>query len=456
MANESQDLTEGKISKQLMGFFFPIWFGTFFQQLYNTVDAVIVGNFVGKEALASVGGPTAAIINLLVGFFVGIASGCSVVISQYYGAREFESTKKSVNTAITFAIASGVILMVIGIPLSPFILKMMGTPDEIMTYSTDYMRIYFAGVIFNLIYNVGSGVLRAMGDSKRPLYFLIVCTVCNVILDVVFVVKLGMEVRGVAYATILSQFISAVLVLTSLKLGYKEFEFSLKKLSVDKEILGEMFKIGIPAGLQSVMYSFSNVVIQSDINSFGTDTVAAWTAYGKIDSIYWMTVSSFGLAITTIAGQNYGARKYDRVKESVSVCMKISGLATIVLSAILFVSGKWIYRIFTQDASVIEIGLFMLRITAPFYIAYLPVEIFSGAMRGVGTVKVPTLITLLGICVVRIIWSYTVVKPFHQLFLVCISYHITWIIATTAFFIYYKKGNWLKPHKSDEKVALNK
>ena len=451
MENQSNSLTEGKISKQLMGFFFPIWFGTFFQQLYNTADAVIVGNFVGKEALASVGGPTAAIINLLVGFFVGIASGCSVVISQYYGARDFENTKKSVNTAITFSIVSGFILMAIGIPLSPYLLRWMGTPEEIMAHSTQYMTIYFAGVIFNLIYNIGSGVLRAMGDSKRPLYFLIVCTICNVILDIVFVVGLKMGVSGVAYATIISQFISSVLVLASLKMSYREFDFSLRKLTVDKTILGEMFKIGIPAGLQSVMYSLSNVVIQADINSFGTDTVAAWTAYGKIDAIYWMTVGSFGLSVTTIVGQNYGAKKYDRVKESVSVCMKIAGAATIAMSIILIITGPWIYRIFTSDESVIDIGLFMLRITAPFYITYLPVEVFSGAMRGVGTVKIPTIITLFGICVVRVIWSYTVVKPFHQLFLVCISYHITWIIASTAFLIYYKKGNWLNiPKESAE------
>ena len=448
--NQSNSLTEGKISRQLMGFFFPIWFGTFFQQLYNTADAVIVGNFVGKEALASVGGPTAAIINLLVGFFVGIASGCSVVISQYYGAKDFENTKKSVNTAITFSIVSGFILMAIGIPLSPYLLRWMGTPNEIMTYSTQYMTIYFAGVVFNLIYNIGSGVLRAMGDSKRPLYFLIVCTICNVILDIIFVVVFKMGVRGVAYATIISQLISSILVLVSLKMSYREFDFSLRKLSVDKSILGEMFKIGVPAGLQSVMYSLSNVVIQADINSFGTDTVAAWTAYGKIDAIYWMTVGSFGLSVTTIAGQNYGARKYDRVKESVKVCMKIAGAATIAMSVILIIAGPWIYRIFTSDQEVIKIGLFMLRITAPFYIAYLPVEVFSGAMRGVGTVKIPTFITLFGICVVRVIWSYTVVKPFHQLFLVCISYHITWIIASAAFFIYYKKGNWLKPHELAE------
>ncbi len=443
MENQTNSLTEGKISKQLMGFFFPIWFGTFFQQLYNTADAVIVGNFVGKEALASVGGPTAAIINLLVGFFVGIASGCSVVISQYYGARDIENTKKSVNTAVTFSIVSGFILMAIGIPLAPNLLRWMGTPEEIMVYSTEYMTIYFSGIVFNLVYNIGSGVLRAMGDSKRPLYFLIVCTICNVILDIIFVVIFDMKVKGVAYATIISQFISAVLVILSLKLSYKEFDFSLKKLSVDKNILKEMFKIGIPAGLQSVMYSLSNVVIQSDINSFGTDTVAAWTAYGKIDAIYWMTVGSFGLSVTTISGQNYGAKKYDRVKESITVCMKIAGAVTVAMSIFLILAGQWIYRIFTSDQSVIDIGLFMLRITAPFYIFYIPVEVFSGGMRGAGTVKIPTFITLFGICVVRIIWSYTVVKPLHQLFLVCISYHITWIIASTAFFIYYKKGKWL-------------
>ncbi|MEG0899462.1 MAG: MATE family efflux transporter [Oscillospiraceae bacterium] len=442
-------MINGNIPKQLLAFFFPIWFGTFFQQMYNTVDAVVVGNYVGTEALASVGGPAAAIINLLVGFFVGISSGCSVVIAQYYGARDDENAKRSVNTAISFAIASGVILMVIGIPLSPYLLKWMGTPEEILVHSSAYLRIYFYGVIFNLIYNVGSSILRAMGDSKRPLYFLIAASVCNVVLDILFVVGFGMGVEGVAWATIISQFLSAILVLVSLKLSYPQFEFTLKKLSVDMKILLQMFKIGIPTGFQSIMYSLSNVIIQSDINSFGTNVIAAWTAYGKIDAVYWMTVNSFGIAITTFTGQNFGAKKYDRVKESIKVCMIMTTVVTIILSALTILAAPFVYRLFCADIDVIQIGIYIVKIQAPFYFAYVAVEIMSGAMRGVGDVFTPTMVTLFGICILRVLWSFIVVPQSHTLATVCFSYPFTWFVTSIMFIIYYKRGKWLKIPKEE-------
>lgn len=452
MNEPNNQIVNGNIPKQLIAFFIPIWFGTFFQQLYNTVDAVIVGNYVGTEALASVGGPSSAIINLLVGFFVGVSSGCSVVVAQYFGAKNLEKTKSAVNTAIFFAIASGAFLMLIGIPVSPHLLRMMGTPTEILGHSASYLRIYFYGVIFNLIYNVGSGILRAMGDSKRPLYFLIVASICNVILDIVFVLVFNMGVDGVAWATIISQALSAVLVLLSLKLSYPQFEFTIKRINPNMAILKEMLKIGVPGGFQSVMYALSNIIIQADINSFGTNVVAAWTAYGKIDALYWMTVNSFGISITTFTGQNYGAKKYDRVKESVKVCMTITTVATIILSILTILVAPYAYRLFCKDQAVIDIGVHMVMLQVPFFFAYVAVEIMSGAMRGVGNVFVPTVITLCGICILRVLWSFIVVPMNRTLETVCFSYPFTWFVTSTMFIIYYFKGHWLKIPKAEEEA----
>ena len=327
---EKNRILEGNLYKAIMAFFLPIWFGTFFQQLYNTVDAVIVGNFVGKAALAAVGGPTSTIINLLVGFFVGLSSGAGVVIAMYFGSRDIEKTDTAIHTAIAVAVTGGAILMVIGIPFSPIFLEWMGTPADVLPLATTYIRIYFIGSIFNLIYNIGSGIMRAMGDSKKPLYFLIVASVVNIILDIVFVVVLGMGVAGVAWATILAQASSAVLVIITLSglPDYIRFEF--RKLRIDKKMCGEIFKIGIPSGLQSVMFSASNIAIVSSINSFGTDAVAAWTACGKVDAIYWMTVSSFGIANTTFVGQTFGAKNFKRMKDSTRACSLLARVASFI------------------------------------------------------------------------------------------------------------------------------
>ncbi|MBQ7815768.1 MAG: MATE family efflux transporter, partial [Oscillospiraceae bacterium] len=302
---EQNRILEGGLYKNIMLFFLPIWFGTFFQQLYNTVDAVIVGNFVGKAALAAVGGPTGTIINLLVNFFVGISSGAGVVIAMYYGSRNVEKTYRSIHTAVAISIAGGLILMAIGIPFSPLFLEWMGTPADILEQATVYIRIYFCGAVFNLVYNIGSGILRAMGDSKKPLYFLIVASIVNIVLDVIFVVGFKMGVAGVGLATIIAQFSSAVLVIITLKKLPEDIMLDFKQVRLNKAMCGEIFKIGIPNGIQSIAFSISNIAIMSSINAFGTDTVAAWTAYGKIDAMFWMTVGSFGIATTTFVGQNF-------------------------------------------------------------------------------------------------------------------------------------------------------
>lgn len=430
-------ITEGVIWKQLLLFFFPILFGTFFQQLYNTADAVIVGRFVGKEALAAVGGSTAMIINLLVGFFVGLSSGATVIISQFYGAGNYKRVSQAVHTAMAFSIICGFVLMVVGIAGSEAALRAMGTPEEIMDQSLSYMQIYFIGIIPNLIYNMGAGILRAIGDSKRPLYYLIVSCFVNIILDLLFVLVLKMDVKGAALATIISQYISAILILMVLLRTNESYKLFWKKMRLNSFMVLRIVRIGLPAGLQSVMYSVSNIIIQSSVNALGTDTIAAWTAYGKIDSVYWMIISALGISITTFVGQNYGAGKIDRVKKGINVCLGISVIITVVLSSALYLGGGYIYMLFTTDAAVIAKGMDILYFMAPTFITYICIEIYSGGLRGTGDCWIPMIMTALGVCVLRVLWIILAVPYRPEITTIIFSYPLTWVTTSILFIIYY-------------------
>lgn len=445
----NNQITEGVIWKQLLLFFFPILFGTFFQQLYNTTDAVIVGNFVGKEALASVGGPAATIINLLVGFFTGLASGATVIIAQFYGAGKDEEVSHSVHTSIALAIAGGAILTVVGILISPTALRWMNTPDDIMQPSITYMTIYFIGTIPSLIYNIAAGILRAVGDSKRPLYFLIASCFINIVLDLFFVVVLRMGVAGVAIATIISQAISAAMTIIALVRTKDSYQLRFKEIRFTKHIFISIVRIGLPAGIQSSMYSISNLIIQTSINGFGTDTIAAWTAYSKIDGIFWMIMGAFGVAITTFAGQNFGAGKIKRVHRSVAVCLGMSAFTSVLLSFIVIQFGSVILQLFTNDPAVIEICMGMIQIVAPTYITYICIEILGGAVRGCGDAFIPMVITGVGVCLLRIVWIFVAVPLHHEISTVVLSYPITWAVTSIAFIIYYKKGKWSQRNALD-------
>lgn len=436
-AKHGNGITEGVIWQQLLIFFFPILFGTFFQQLYNTVDAIIVGRFVGKEALAAVGGSTGTLINLLVGFFVGLASGATVIISQFYGGGREKRVSEAVHTSIAFSLACGVGLMVIGLICSPMALRAMGTPEDVMDYSLVYIRIYFIGIIPNLIYNMGSGILRAIGDSKRPLYYLIVSCFVNIVLDLVLVVWLKMDVRGAALATILSQLVSAVLIVLRLMRNNDSYKLILKKIRLNGFMVKRIVQIGLPAGLQAVMYSASNIIIQSSVNSLGTDTVAAWTAYSKIDSVYWMIVSALGISITTFVGQNYGAQKMDRVKRGIYVCLGLSFLITVILSVSLYLGGGYVYLLFTTDAAVIEIGMQILHFLVPTFVTYVCIEILSGALRGTGDCWIPMIMTALGVCALRVVWILIAVPLRPDILTVVFSYPLTWSITSILFLIYF-------------------
>ena len=348
----SNPIIEGIIWKQLLIFFFPIVVGTLFQQLYNTVDAIIVGRFVGKQALASVGGSAAVLSNMVIGFFTGLSAGASVIISQFYGAKDSENVHKSLHTAYASSLIFGVLISVIGFILTPWLLTIMKTPGDIYQDSVLYLKIYFGGIIFTLIYNMGSSILRAIGDSRRPLYFLIVCCFLNIVLDIVFVVFLHMGIAGAAIATVISQAVSAFLVTYSLTAAYGIMK--LKEIKIHFQLFKSELKIGLPSGLQSCMYAITNIIIQASINSFGTDTAAAWAAYGKLDAIFWTVSGAFGIAVTTFAGQNYGAKRYDRVIKSTRVCLGMSLGVCSCLLAFLVAACRPLYHIFTTDENVIR------------------------------------------------------------------------------------------------------
>lgn len=434
---KTNQITEGVIWKQLLIFFFPILFGTFFQQLYNTADAMIVGHFVGKQALAAVGGTTGTIINLLIGFFVGLASGATVIIAQYYGGRQEQKVHWAVHTSVAFSILAGVFLMIVGILLSRPLLALMNTPDDVMDYAVLYIRIYFSGTIANLVYNMGAGILRAIGDSRRPLYFLIASCFLNIALDFLFVAVFGAGVAGAGIATILSQLLSAVLVLSALMRSRDMYRLELKKLHIDTRMLRRIIRIGFPAGMESVLYSLSNIIVQSGVNGLGTDSVAAWAAYGKVDGLFWMMISALGISATTFIGQNYGAKRMDRVHKGVRVCMGIAIIMTLIMDVVLLLGGDFLLRMFTSDAAVREIGHQLLRFMVPTFVAYVTIEIFSGALRGVGDCWIPMIIAGVGICGVRVLWIWFGLPKFPTIIGAAFCYPLTWVISTIAFIIYY-------------------
>ena len=431
------EITEGVIWKQLLLFFFPILLGTFFQQLYNTIDSVIVGQFVGKEALASVGGSSAQIVSLVVGFFTGLSSGAAVTIAQFTGAKKEETANAGLHNAYAIAAAGGIALTFIGILAAPLMLRLMNTPAQIMDGSLIYLKIYFAGILFVLVYNMGSAILRAAGDSKSPLYILSICCVINIVLDTVFVLLFHMGVAGAAIATLIAQAVSAVLVTLKLMRSGGLLRLSLRKIRFHGTLLKMQLKLGLPTGFESILFAITNIAIQAAINTFGTDTTAAWSAYGKLDAIFWMVSTAFGISITTFVGQNYGAGKMDRVRRSTRVCLCMDLVVSFVLVAVLIGARTILFRLFTTDDAVVQIGADMLLFITPWYIVYVFIEILGGSLRGRGNVIVPVVITLLGVCVLRIIWLAGVLKISPTIHAIIFSYPVTWVITALAFIGYY-------------------
>ena len=440
---DNRRITEGVIWKQILLFFFPILLGSFFQQMYNTVDTVIVGRFVGTGALAAVGasGPILSLIN---GFFLGVSTGATVIMSQYCGACDREGISRALHTGIALALTLGILIMVLGVGMAPRILRLIGTPESCLEDASRYCRILFGGAVFSMLYNMGSGILRAMGDSRRPMIFLIVCCAVNILADLLFVWVLNLGVTGAAVATVLAQAISALLVLVTLLRQKDEAKLELKKIRFHGPLLRTILQIGIPAGIQLMMFDFSNLIVQSSINSFGEAAVAAWVAYGKADGISWMISGAFGVAVTTFVGQNFGAQKYDRMRRSVWVCLGLALLLEGSFALLEFLFREPLLGLFSTDREVISIGARMMARIVLFNVVFLPIEIFGGAMRGTGYALVPTVIMILCVCVTRVLWVTLLVSRVHTIEMLCLAYPITWSLCAAVFAAVYFRGNWLR------------
>ena len=437
------DLTTGVVWKRLVVFFLPMAVGTCIQQLYNAVDGLIVGRFVGTLALAAVGGSSSQIINLLIGFFVAVTAGASVVIAQVYGAGKAEDVHLAAGNAIAIFALLGIVLAGLGMLLSPWMLRLLGTPEDTMQLSVLYLRIYFTGVPFVLVLNMESNMLRAVGDSVSPFIYMVSGCIANIILDVVFVIFCGWGVAGVAVATVMAQILNMGLLTRKLLLTDAPYRLSFRELKLHGVYLANMLRLGIPSGIQNTMYGLSNMIIQIGVNSLGTVVVASWAMTSKVDGIFWAVSNALGAAITSFVGQNLGAGRQDRVKGCVRQGLILHFTLTVFLSALIMLLAKPILHILTKDSAVVATTMEMMRYFVPFYFTWTLIEVLSGILRGAGDAVRPVIITGLGICLFRILWIVTVFRWLHTLPVLCLCYLASWTVTGIAMLIYYKNGRWL-------------
>lgn len=434
------DMTQGSTTRHLINFALPLLAGNLFQQLYNMVDTWVVGNFVSNEAFSAVGTVT-PIINTLIGFFLGMSSGAGVVISQYYGAHRPEKVHEAVHTAMLLTIVMGVVFTGVGIAMTPLMLELMKTPAEVAPDQTVYLTIYFAGIMGLLLYNMGSGILRAVGDSRRPFYFLLVSAGVNTALDLLFVLKFGMGVEGVAYATIIAQAVSAVLTIAVLMRYDGSVKLSLRKLRIHWDMLKKIVAVGIPAALQMAITAFSNVFVQGYINHFGADCMSGWTAYTKIDQLMFLPMQSLALSATTFVGQNLGAGDTPRAQQGVRRALGISLAVTAVLMVPVLVFAPQLTAFFNRKAEVVAYGTLLLRYISPFYLLCCINQIYSGALRGAGNSQVPMVIMLGSFVVFRQIYLY-IVSHFitNTLLPLAMGYPAGWLVCSAATLLYYRRA----------------
>lgn len=448
MMKFERNLTSGVIWKGLMMFFLPIAAGTLIQQLYNAVDGMVVAKFVSTEALAAVGGSASQIINLLIGFFVSMTAGASIVIAQIFGAGRHEDVKKATGNAILISLIIGIALMIFGLLFTPWMLSVLKTTEESFADAVVYLRIYFLGVPFILVLNMESNMLRAVGDSTTPFIYMIIGCVVNIILDLLFVIVFGWQVVGVAVATVIAQVVNMVLLSVKLLFTNTPYKLSFRDFKVKGPYLSTMMRMGIPTGLQSSMYSVSNMIIQVGINTLGTLVVASWAMSSKVDGFYWALTNAFGTAVTAFIGQNTGARKFDRVKSCVKQGLIMSLIMTIGASILIILLGRPVIQLLTDDGAVVEKTYEIMMYFVPFYFTWTVIEVVSAVLRGSGDAVKPVIIIGLGICLFRIVWIVTVFAIFGTLFSLSMSYLASWVVTDIALLIYYKRGHWMERSKN--------
>jgi len=445
------DMTQGNITRHIINFALPLLVGNVFQQLYNTVDTWVVGNFVSNEAFSAVGtvGP---VINMLIGFFMGLSSGAGVVISQYYGAKRYEDVEKTVHTAILMTLIIGVLFTFIGLGMTPFMLGLMNTPKDVLPQSTAYLTIYFSGLLGLMLYNIGAGILRAVGDSTRPFYFLVVCAIMNTVLDLLFVLVFGMKVEGVALATILSQATSAVLVIITLLRSHECIRLSLRKLRIHWQMLKKIFIVGIPAAIQMAITAFSNIFVQSYINYFGPDCMSGWTAYAKVDQLLFLPMQSIALASTTFVGQNLGCNQVERAKKGVKHALIIAVASTVVLMIPVMLFGGPIVSFFNDKKEVVEYGEMLLMWLSPFYVLCCFNQIYAGALRGAGNSRAPMIIMLTSFVAFRQVYLFAMARICNEIIPIAMSYPAGWLLCSTLTTIYYHSVQLGKNRLVDDKT----
>lgn len=442
-------MTEGNIFKQIVKFSIPLILGNLFQQLYNTVDSIIVGNYIGSDALAAVGS-TGSLINLLLAFCVGASAGAGIVISQFYGAKDKDGMDVAVHTTIAISAIAGLIMTAIGVLFTPGLLQLMGTPSDILPASSLYLRIYFAGIFFSVVYNFAAGILNAVGNSAKALQYLMIAAGSNVVFDWLFVVVFHMGVEGVALATDIGQFLSFIFILRFMMKSQDMYRLELRKIRVDKKTSGKIIKVGIPTGIQNMMISFSNVIIQSSVNSFGAVLMAAFAAYVKVDGFNILPVLSFSMAATTFTGQNVGAGQYERVRRGMWTALAMGVGYTILSSAGILVFGRQIIGVFVNETEVIELGCYILKFFCPFYFLLAIIHVLAGTVRGTGKTIPPMVIILMSLCVFRIIWIQLTLRLFGGMKWIFASYPLSWFVGAVAMILYTWKGNW-RPEKLNQR-----
>lgn len=439
---KSTVMTEGSIWKKILFFSIPLILGNLFQQLYNTVDSSIVGNYIGSEALAAVGS-SGSLINLLIGFCIGASAGAGVVIAQFYGAQDREGVRKAVHTTIAIAIAAGAVLTVVGIVATPILLKAMGTPQEVFDQASIYLKVYFGGILFSVVYNMSAGILNAVGNSKRSLVYLMIAATSNIFLDLLFVVVLKMGIVGAAIATDISQLLSCIFIILFLVRSEDVYRVKLKDIRCYDNLLGKILKIGLPTGVQNIVISLSNVIVQSSVNSFGAVAMAGFAAYIKVDGFNILPVLSFSMAATTFVGQNVGAGRLDRVKKGMYVSVAMGIIYTVCTGILLLTFAPQVIGVFTQNGKVVEYGVYIMKFFCPFYWMLGILHILAGTIRGTGKTMQAMVVFLFSLCIFRVLWIWGAMSVSHKIGGVMLGYPLSWLVGLVMILIYVWKGNWM-------------
>ena len=436
------NMTSGPLLGKILTFSFPLMCSGVLQLLFNAADIIVVGRYTGHTALAAVGS-TSALINLIVNLFVGLSVGANVLIARSYGAKNMDAVHKGVHTAMLTAVAGGVLLIFVGVAASRPMLTLMGTPDDVIDQATLYLRIYFVGAPSLLVYNFGAAILRAVGDTRRPLYFLTLAGVINVVLNLIFVIAFSLGVAGVALATILSQTVSAYLIVVCLQHNTGAFRLVLGELRIDPEHFREILRIGVPAGVQGMVFSLSNVLIQSSVNSFGSSVMAGNTAASNIEGFVYTCMNAVSQTSMSFVSQNVGAKRFGRVDQVVARCMLLSAAVGITLGASAYLAGRWLLTIYTSDAQVITYGLYRMSVVCTTYFLCGWMDCLACSVRGLGASVLPMVVSIIGACLLRIVWVMTIFQWERTQFCLYISYPVSWgltaAVHLVCFFILRKK-----------------